>query len=175
MVLVAKKRVYDVEIPLLEHTIQVLSSNPGNLVGRVIKMDLTRILKGKNVDASIIIKKENDKFIGDFLYIKLLPSFIRRMIRKSVSYVEDSFVCQGKESKFIIKPYLLTRKVVHRSTRKALRNKAKEVIIELMKNKTNNDVFYSIISGQMQKEIAVNLKKIYPLSLSEIRIAKIKL
>jgi len=174
MVLIAKKRVYDVEIPVIGQTVQVLSSNPENLVGRTIKIDLTRALKGKNIDASVIIRKEGDKFFGEFFYIRLLPSFIRRMIRKSVSYIEDSFTAQSKDGNIIIKPYLLARKRVYRSVRKALRDRAKEVIIEYIKNRTNDDVFFSILSGNLQKEIAVDLKKIYPLALSEIRVAKLK-
>jgi len=174
MVLIAKKRVYDVEIPVIGQTIQVLSANPENLVGRTIKIDLTRALKGKNIDSSVIIEKENDKLYGKFFYIKLLPSFIRRMIRKSVSYIEDSFTAESKDGKIIIKPYLLARKRIHRSVRKAIRDRAKEVILEYVKDRTNDDVFFSILSGNLQKEIAINLKKIYPLALSEIRIAKVK-
>ena len=174
MVIVLKKRPYEVEIPIMEQKIQVLSANPENLVGRVIKIDLTRVLKGKNLDAAIIIKKENDKFVGEFIYLKIISGFIRRMIRKNISYVEDSFPAKTKEGTIIIKPFLLTKKTVHRSVRNALRNKAREVISEMVKDKANQDVFESILSGNMQKEVTQNLKKIYPLSFSEIRVAKLK-
>lgn len=174
MVLVAKKKVFEVEVPVIDQNIQVLATNQDALIGRVIKLDLTRILKGKNIDASIVIKKDGEKLVGEFFAINLLPSFIRRMIRKNISYVEDSFVAQGKEGKIIIKPYMITRKRIHSLVRKALRNKAKEVILDAVKEQDNREIFFSILNGSLQKVIAVNLKKIYPLSFIEIRVAKLK-
>jgi ribosomal protein S3AE len=172
--IVAKKKAFEVEIPIIRQTMQVLAVNQDALIGRVIKIDLTRIMKGKNLDAALVIRKENDKLVGEFLYIKLLPTFIRRMIRKSISYVEDSFEAKGKEGTIILKPFLITRKRVHNSVRRALRNRAKETILEIAKDKSNNEIFESILDGSMQKEVAVNLKKIYPLAFSEIRVAKLK-
>ena len=174
MVLVAKKKAFEVEIPIIDQSIQVLATNQDALIGRVIKLDLTRILKGKNIDANIIIKKEGEKLVGEFTAINLLPSFIRRMIRKNISYIEDSFIAQGKEGKIIIKPYMLTRKRIHAIVRRALRNKAKEVILDAVKDQDNREIFFSILNGSLQKVISINLKKIYPLSFMEIRVAKLK-
>jgi ribosomal protein S3AE len=175
MVLIAKKKVFEVDIPVMDQEIQVLAVNQDALIGRIIKLDLTRVLKGKNLDASIIIKKENDKLIGEFISIKLLPYFIRKMIRKSTSYVEDSFSTKTKDGEIVIKPYMLTRKRVHRSVRKALRDEARKVITGFVSNRDNREIFFSILTGSMQKEIASGLRKIYPLALCEIRMAKLKI
>ena len=172
--IVTKKKPFEIEIPVLEQSIYALAPSQDALIGRVIKLDLTRLLKGRNIDASLIIKKENEKLVADFIKINLLPTYIRKMIRKNISYVEDSFVVQGKDSKVIIKPYLITKKRVHRKIRNALRLKAREVITAIIKDRDNREIFFSILSGQMQKEVSVGVKKIYPLSLSEIRMAKLK-
>ncbi|MEM2956231.1 MAG: hypothetical protein QW041_01480 [Candidatus Pacearchaeota archaeon] len=172
--IVAKKKRFEVDVPLIEEKIPVLAIDQDAIVGRIIKLDLTRLLKGKNLEANIIIKKYNENLVGDIISIKLLPSYIARMIRKGISYVEDSFVVEGKESQIIIKPYLLTRKKVHRSVRKALRNRAREIITEFVKTKNNKEIFFAILTGNLQKELIIKLKKIYPLTLAEIRIAKLK-
>jgi len=174
MVLVAKKKVFEVEVPIIDQKIAVLATSQDALSGRVIKIDLTRMLKGKNLDAAVIIKKDENGLKGEFLYLKLMPSFIRRVIRKSSSYVEDSFSAKTKDGEVIIKPYLLTRKMVHRSIRKALRNRAREVIIEVLKNRSTQEAFDIVLTSELQREVSVNLKKIYPLALSEIRVIKLK-
>jgi len=170
----AKKKAFEIEIPLLGTTTYALSAEKDALIGRIMKIDLTRTLKGKNIEANLKIGKDDDKLIACFVSIYLLPSFIRRMTRKGISWIEDSFVCEGKEGKIAIKPFMLTRKKIHRSVKKAIRNKAKEIIIESIKGKSNEEIFDSILSGQIQKEISSQVKKIYPLSLCEIRMAKLK-
>ena len=172
--IVAKKKPFGIDIPILDQEIQVLAINQDAAIGRIIKMDLTRMLKGKNLDANILIKKENDKLVGDFISIKLQPSFIRKMMRNNISYVEDSFSVKTKDGEMTIKPYMLTRKQVHRSVRNALRNKTKEIITGFVKERDNREIFYAILAGSLQKEMSVILKKIYPLAFCEIRIAKLK-
>jgi ribosomal protein S3AE len=174
MVILLKKKSFGIDIPVIDQEIQVLAVNQDAVIGRIMKLDLTRALKGKNLDASILIKKENDKLIGEFIEINILPSFIRKMMRNNISYVEDSFLAKTKDGEITIKPYMLTRKQVHRSVRKALRDKAKEVIIDFVKTRDNREIFYAILTGSLQKEISVILKKIYPLSFCEIRNAKLK-
>ena len=95
-------------------------------------------------------------------------------MRKNVNYVEDSFTCKAKDAKIRVKPFLLTRKKVHRSLRKALRNRIKELVTEFCANKQSEEVFSSILSASLQKELSSKLKKIYPLALCEIRVAKLE-
>lgn len=169
-----KKKPFEIEVPVLNQSVEALASSQDSLIGRVIKLDLTRIVRGKNLDANIIIKKEGSTLTGKLVSLKLLPGYIKRMMRKEVSWVEDSFTCPSKETNMLFKPFMLTRKKVHRAVRKAIRDKTKEIILEFAKNHDNDSIFSSIISGQLQKEISVNAKKIYPLAFCEIRIAKIK-
>ncbi len=169
-----KKKSYEVEIPILGQSTYVLSSNVDLLPKKIIKMDLTRSLRGKNLEANIMIFKEEGKLVGKVVSLHLLPGYVRKMMRKGVSWIEDSFVCPGKESQIIFKPFMLTRKKVHRSVKRELRNLAKKVIVEFAKEKDNDQIFSAVISGQLQKEIQVILKKIYPLAFCEIKITKIK-
>jgi ribosomal protein S3AE len=163
-----KKKFFEIDIPMINQKVNVLSTDEALLQGKIIKFDLTRILKGKNVEATIIIEKIDNILTGRMTGILVLPSFIRRMIRKSTSYIEDSFECNG----IVIKPYMLTRKRVHRSVRKALRNETKKFICDYVAAISHDEIFHDILSGKLQKALSVHLKKIYPLAFCEIRIAK---
>jgi len=96
------------------------------------------------------------------------------MMRNNISYVEDSFKCNTKDGMLRIKPYLLTRKRVHRSVRKALRNKTFEFVNEFCADKTRDEVFSSIISSLLQKTLSLKLKKIYPLAMCEMRVVELE-
>jgi ribosomal protein S3AE len=104
----------------------------------------------------------------------LLPYFLRRMVRKGTNYVEDSFVTECQDAKIIIKPFLITRRKVSRAVRTALRKKAKEELINYVKDKTSEELFDEVLKNQIQRPLSQKLKKIYPLSLCEIRVFEIK-
>ncbi|MCX6749720.1 MAG: hypothetical protein NTW17_03185 [Candidatus Pacearchaeota archaeon] len=169
-----KQKFFDVEIPILKKETQLYGYDIEELNGKTIKYDLTRILRGKSVLLDLKVKVGDNKAFAEPKEFVILPYFIRRMIRKGVNQVEDSFLAEIKDSKAEIKPFLITRKKVSREVRKALREKAREEILEYVKNKDAQTLFEELIQGRFQKFLSVKLKKIYPLSLCEIRIFKVK-
>lgn len=165
-----KKKFFDVEIPLINKATNLEAFELKELDGKFIKYDLTRTLKGKNALIQLKVKIENDQAIASPRKIRLMPSYLKRMVRKGTNYVEDSFSadCVGFQLK--IKPLLITRRKVSRAVRKALRNKCKEELIDYVKELTSNEVFEDILKNKLQKIISLKLKKIYPLSVCEIRV-----
>jgi len=103
-----------------------------------------------------------------------MAQYLRRMVRKGTNYVEDSFSIETKNARVRIKPFLITRKKVSRVVRKALREKAKEELTKDLKGKTTQIIFEDLLQNKIQKSLSLVLKKIYPLSLCEIRILKIE-
>jgi len=171
--MVEKKKFFDVELPLIRKTISLLGNNKAELDGKFVKIDLTRMLRGKSVDIKFKIKADKEKAFGIPISSLLLGFFIRRMIRKGTDYVEASFKTECKDSVLEIKPYLITRKKISRVVRAELRKKAIEYISDYVKEKTSKDIFLGIISNTFQKNISLKLKKVYPLALCEIRVLNI--
>jgi len=172
-ILTKRKKFIEAEIPLINTKIELIGNSPEDLKDRTIKLDLTRRLKGKSVEALVKIKIKDDKAIAYPVKIKLMPYFIRRMIRKRISYIEDSFETPSQESILRIKPFLITRKRVSRVVRKTLRNKTKNWIEDYIAEKKDDEIFNEILSNKMQRPLSLMLKKTYPLSLCEIRILEI--
>ena len=169
-----KKNFFDVEMPLINKQTHLLAYDLKELNGRMIKYDLTRMLKGKSLLLQMQIKVEGDKAIAIPKKTELLPYFLKRMVRKGTNYVEDSFSTECKDGQVRIKPFLVTRRKVSRAVRKALRDKAKEELINYAKNKTIESLFRDLLKTSIQKPLSLKLKKIYPLSLCEIRILKVE-
>jgi ribosomal protein S3AE len=169
-----KKRFFDVEIPLLKKETQLQAYEIEELNRRFLSYDLTRLLRGKNILAQFRVEVKDSKAEAFPIGLKLLPSFLRRMIRKGTHQVDDSFIAETKNGKVIMKPFLITRRKVARKIRTNLRNKAKEELLAYAKEKTSEKILEDILKNSLQKELSLKLKKIYPLSLCEIRIFKIK-
>jgi len=164
-----RKKFHEIEIPELKTKVKAYASNLESLNNKTIKLDLTRLLRGKSLEATIKIKIEKDKAIGSIIKLSLLNFYIRRAMRKSTSYVEDSFLTEAKDVIVKIKPFLITRKKVSRAVRKTLRETSKEFLINYLKSKKIEEVFYDITSNKLQKTLSLKLKKIYPLALCEIK------
>ena len=95
----AKKKFFPIEIPLTNSTIELLSYNIESLDKRTIKLDLTRQLRGKSIEVVFQVNVEKEKGIANPVKLTLLPFFIRRMLRKNISYIEDSFSVEQEFAK----------------------------------------------------------------------------
>ncbi len=169
-----KKRFFEVDMPILKKETHLQAYEPEEIEGRTIKYDLTRLLKGKNVILYLKVKKHEKNFVASPTKLEIIHSSLTRLVRRGTDYVEDSFIADCKDHVLRIKPFLITRRKVHASIRKALRNKAREEIIADVKNKKAETIFEELIKNHMQKELSLKLKKIYPLSACEIRILEVK-
>jgi ribosomal protein S3AE len=169
-----KKKFFDVEIPSINRTTQLQAFEVAELNGKFLKYDLTRILRGKNIDLQLKVEVKDEKAVATPRTLKLMPYYLRRMVRKGTNYVEDSFSTDCKDAVVRIKPFLITRRKVSRAVRKALREKARSELIIYLKGKTTKAVFEDLMRNSLQKDLSLKLKKIYPLSLCEIRIFKVE-
>jgi len=172
-VITRRKKFFEVEIPLIEKTFELTGNTIDDLNGKTIKLDLTRQLKGKGIEATFKVKVEDNKAVATPKKLTLLSYFIRRMMRKKTSYVEDSLQIITQESLVKIKPFLITRKKVSRAVRKTLRNLTKNWLEDYLKERKDNEIFEDILSNKLQKPLSLKLKKTYPLSLCEIRVLEI--
>ena len=169
-----KKRFFNIEMPLIRRTTQLQAYELKDLENRYIKYDLTRLFKGKSMLITFKTEVKEEEVLAFPRELRLMPFYLRRMVRRGTNYIEDSFSTETKDSIVRIKPFLVTRRKVSRAVRKALRNKAKEELILWAKENSSENLFDEILKNKIQKELSIKLKKIYPLSLCEIRVLKIE-
>ncbi len=169
---IQKKAFYEVKAPLTAAKIYLYGSSPASLSERVVKLDLTRSLRGKSFVLCLKTKLAGENLEAEPLSLEIAGSYIRRMMHKGADYVEDSFSADCRDSSVIVKPFLITRKKVSRIVRNALRTAARKHLEAYLKTRTTLDVFTEITSNKTQRELSLKLKKIYPLSFCEIRVFK---
>lgn len=168
-----KKKFIKIQLPLIQDQITALGT-PETLDKKTIKIDLSRKLRGRNLEATFSLKNVEDEIIGYPKKLELMKQYIIRMMRKRVNYVEDSFQAECSDTTCTIKPFLITRKKVSRAIRNSLRKTAKEEIKQYVKDRKYLEVTERVLYAEMQKELLPKLKKIYPLSVCEIRVLETK-
>lgn len=169
-----KKKNIEIKIPILDSKINVLAYDSSNLKNKIIQLDMSRKLMGKNLEAIFKVQVDGGEAIAIPIRLALFQFYLRRLIRKSASYVEDSFLVESKNKKLRVKTFMITRKRVPRSIRANLRKTCKEYLIEFCKDRDYEEFFKSILTNSIQKELSFKLKKIYPLAVCEIKEAKIE-
>ena len=169
-----KKRFFNIAVPMIRKTTQLQAYEVKDLDNRFIKYDLTRTLKGKSTVMTFRTKVDGDEVLTIPRELRLLPFYLKRMVRRGTNYVEDSFSTECKNGTIRIKPFLVTRRKVSRAVRAALRNKANEELTLWAKENNFENMFEDVLRNKIQRELSIKLKKVYPLSLCEIRVLKVE-
>jgi ribosomal protein S3AE len=168
-----KKTFFEVSAPITSTKIQLYTTSAEDLDGKTIKLDLTKILRGKSLELKLRIKTSEGKIQADPESIELMNAYIRRVMRKGTDYCEDSFETECRDYIVRVKPLLIARKRVSRAILKALRDSAKKTLEAHIKTRSAKEIFQEITTNKLQKQLSLKLKKIYPLALCEIRMFKI--
>ena len=166
---IIKKKFFEVQIPLTASKVKLYATNESELDKKIIKLDMTKNLKGKNVELKARVSHKDGKTESEIISLILLPSYIRRIMRRGIDYIEDSFKTSCRDAELIIKPFMITRNHVSRSVRREIRNTARKFLESRIKIKSSLEIFSEIMTGKLQKTVSMKVKKIYPLELCEIR------
>jgi ribosomal protein S3AE len=170
---VGKKSFYEVSANLVSSKIKVYGSTLEEFEGKTVKLDLTKSLRGRSFEIIFKLNVEKGELIGEPICLRMISSYVRKMVRKGTDYVEDSFIIGCRDKMVRIKPFLITRNKVSRAVRGELRRLAKDWLSKRIKTRNAEEIFEEIMSNKIQKELSLKLKKIYPLALCEIRVLEI--
>jgi ribosomal protein S3AE len=169
----AKKKFFAVDLPLTATNVKLYSYSPEDLVDSIIKLDLTKNLRGKNLELRAKIKLKSDKLLGELISLRLIQSYIKRAMRRGTDYVEDSFETSSKDFILKVKPLIITRKRVSRSIRNEIRKIARKNLESYITIRNTQEIFSDIMTNKLQKTISQKVKKIYPPALCEIRVIEV--
>lgn len=169
----AKKTFFEVKVPLTAANVQLYATNAEELEGKTIRLDLTKVLRGKNFDFRLVVKNENGQLVGVPKGLYLVSSYIIKIMRGGADYAEDSFEAECRDVIARVKPLLITRNRVSRGVLASLRRNAREYLQSQLKTRDAKEVFSDIMSNKLQRELSFKLKKIYPLALCEIRVFEV--
>lgn len=137
-------------------------------------MDLTDDPKKQNYKIIFkITKVEGEKAFTEIIGYEMLLTHVKRIMRKGIEKIEDSFIVQSKDNvKIQIKPLLLVKNKTKHSILTAIRKSTIDFISTELKKQNYDDFIQNIINNKSQKQLREVINKIYPLVACEFRVVK---
>lgn len=154
---------------------ETLADSGNALIGRNVKVSVGSLLndpKKYYVQLGFKINSAKEKHATtEIISYELIPSYVKRLLRKGRDRVADSFLCETKDKlKVRVKPLVITRTKTQRSVRGDLRKAMREFLAEKFKTQNFIDILSDMITTKLQREMKDKLKKIYPIIVSEFRL-----
>lgn len=149
-----------------------------SIVGRSITvnlMNLTRDMRTQNVNVTFNVEKVmGDKAYTVFTGYQIMPSAIKRLVKRIGDKIEHVFNAESADNKNVtVKLLMVTRALVKNSVATNLRKKAEEFLTATLKKMKYDDFVSEVIGHKMQNVVKKELHKINPLRTCEIRQVKL--
>ena len=153
---------------------ETLVYEPQQMLGKTLShslMNLTNDTKRQNINIHFkVTEVEDDKAKTSIIGYQIIPSTVKRFVRRNSEKMDISFTCETADNVFLrVKPLIVTKADVRGSIAAKVRNNALAFLAKTIKKMTYDEVLNDIISRKLQDSMRQTLSKIYPLKVCEIR------
>jgi len=157
------------EIPLYESSSMLKRSLTVNM------MNLTGDPKSQHINVMVRINDVKEgKGLTEILGYTMMPSSVKRFIRRDKTKIEDSLVVVTSDKKNVrIKPLVLTNSMVNASVATSIRNKVRNNLARFVARITYDKLIEEIVTYKLQKYLGGLANQITPLRNFEIRAFKL--
>ena len=148
-------------------------------IGKAVKTNIMNLGQGgyrrQNIEIGFTVTGLHDeKAVTEFRSYQIIPSAIKRMIRRGKNKVEDSFVAKTADNRMLkIKPLLVTRSQTTASVQTVLRKTLRQFIASELAKRKLEDFAKELVGHRFQKLMYDVGSKVHPLSTCEIRWAQV--
>lgn len=119
-----------------------------------------------------MVKAAPDHIQTELIEFQLTPTAVKKTARKGRAKVEDSILVKSKDDKAVrVKYILMTRGKAKGSILAALQKKARQLLANEVSKMSFDQFMNDLIFYKIQKSLSQGLRKIYPVSVAEIRWA----
>ncbi|MBD3354444.1 hypothetical protein GF361_00485 [Candidatus Woesearchaeota archaeon] len=176
-----KKTWYKVTAPKLFNS-QVIGElyieNPSQAVGKKVPVnltELTRDMRQQNINVFFKVNKvSGSKLYTEFVGFEMVPSSLKRMVRRGKRKVDYSFKAETKDGYNLrIKVIMVTIKLTNLSALSGLRKECEKNIKTMLKKMSYDRFIADLVNHRIQSKLRKILSKIYPLKICEIREMKV--
>lgn len=152
-----------------------LAVTPHTLIGKHLSLNLMALTgdpKRQSVTLDFeVVAVDGTSGVAEMVAYRISSSHIKRVVRKAITKVEDSFVVKSKDNtSFRVKPLLISRFRMTKKVSHAIRKKTRELLQHSFASASSENIFSYVISNRLQMDLKKDLKKIFPLAISEIRV-----
>lgn len=143
--------------------------------GKFINTNLSTItndMKKQNTAVKLRVSKiVEGKGQTEIIGMSLVQSFVKRLVRRGRSKVDDSFTAKTKDGQLVrVKPLVLTNTTCVASTASQLRLETRRLLKEKVASTGFVNSVQDILTFKMQKSIKDALQKIHPIRSVDVRV-----
>ncbi|MBI3027169.1 hypothetical protein HYY70_03575 [Candidatus Woesearchaeota archaeon] len=172
-----KKQWYDIIAPKQFGNIvlgETLVSEPQEMLGKTLThslMNLTNDTKRQNVNIHFkVVEVEGDKGITRVIGYRIIPSTVKRFVRRNSEKMDLSFTCETSDNILVrVKMLVITKADVKGSIAAKMRNSIVAILLKTIKKAAYDELLNELISHKLQDGIRQALNKMYPLKVCEVR------
>ncbi len=148
------------------------------LIGKSITvnlMHLTNDMRNQGIEIRFdIVKVQDGKGIAAVGGYEVLPSHLKRVVRRGRSKVADSFIVRvGKERLVRIKPMVFTANRASKGAQRAIRLAMREKIKEVLAETTFERLIQELIGFKLQRTLKDVAGKLHPIKSVEIKACRL--
>lgn len=145
------------------------------LKGRFVSANLSTItndMKKQNITVKLRVSKVVEgKGQTEIIGMQLVQGFVKRLVRRGRTKVDDSFVAKTKDGQLVrVKPLILTNTNCVTSTASQVRMQARALLLERLSMSGFVNAVQDILNFRLQKDIKEQLNKIHPIKSVDIRV-----
>ncbi len=131
---------------------------------------LTDEMRRQNTEVTFLIEKaEGDTAATSVIGLRLMPTSLRRFVRKGRSRLDEVLTAVTSDDKVVtIKVLLLTQSIVTGAIKSSIHAQLRQFLLKKITQSTYDALTEEVVSGKIHKEIRTKLKKTYPVKTSEI-------
>ena len=153
---------------------ETLVYEPSAMLGKTLShslMNLTNDTRRQNINIQFkVVEIEGDKAKTSIIGYQIIPSSVKRFIRRNSEKMDLSFTCETADNVFLrIKPLVITKADVKGSVAAKLRNNIVIYLVKTIKKMTYDELLNELISRKLHDEMRQVFNKIYPVKVCEIR------
>src|SRR3989338_7932427 len=174
---VGKKRWFKITAPKLFGDRMVGETpayEPEQLMGKTMRINLftlTDNMKRQNTEVNLLVEKvEGDSARTSIIGMMVLPTSIRRLVRKGKTRLDQAIKGITKDEKVVsVKVLLITSHIVQGQVQAALQKEAKRFLIKKIVATDFEELTRLAVERELSKKLREKLNKIYPLRICDIR------
>ena len=153
-------------------------SKADSALGRTLQINLRELtgnVRDQNVHIGLQINKLNGNQLNTtVISYQLSPSYIKRLVRKNTSRLDDYFKLTTKGGKkVVLKSLVVTLSKTQRSTRTQLRKELGKIFQEEVSQNSFDGLVDDLVHYKVQSAIKKRLRRIFPLKEAAVRELKL--
>ncbi len=172
-----KKKWYEILAPAVFQNKAVgetFAEEPQNVIGRVVVTNLLALqgnIKKQNLNISLKVESvKGDKAVAVVKDFHMQKTSVRKIVRKAISKIEDSFACKTKDGQTVrIKLIGCTRTITNGGVLAAVRKMMRQWCVNRTSELSFNDAIRELTDMKFQKDLKTVLDRIYPLKVCQVR------